>query len=87
MAPRQREVAVLLMAGKTNAQIAERLGIGVRTAKDHVEGLFSQLNVGNRKEAAALLIERPELLAAESGRYKPLRPYGSEPCELARIWR
>lgn len=50
--PRQREVLALVAAGRTNAEIAERLALSLDGAKWHVREIMSKLQVDNREEAA-----------------------------------
>ncbi len=50
---REREVYHLMLAGKTNAEIANELFIGISTVKYHVSGVLSKLGVNNRSEAIA----------------------------------
>ncbi|QNP49664.1 response regulator transcription factor [Diaphorobacter aerolatus] len=52
---RQAEVMSLAMRGWTNKRIADRLGMGEQTAKDHMSVVLSKLGVRNRVEAIALL--------------------------------
>ena len=49
---REREVAVALSRGLTNAQIAETLFMSVATVKSHVGRLFAKLGVENRVQVA-----------------------------------
>jgi DNA-binding CsgD family transcriptional regulator/tetratricopeptide (TPR) repeat protein len=51
---RQAEVLGLLSEGLTNAQIADRLVVSVRTVDHHVAAVLQKLRVGTRQEAAAL---------------------------------
>src|SRR5260370_1082081 len=44
-------VLTLLMAGRSNPEIAEELIISVNTVKSHVKNLYRKLNVNNRVEA------------------------------------
>ena len=55
LTPREREVLVLIEQGLSNKQIAQRLGIEVRTVKNHVHNLLEKLRVQRRGEAAARL--------------------------------
>jgi two-component system, NarL family, nitrate/nitrite response regulator NarL len=55
LTPREREVLVLIEQGMSNKQIAQRLGIEVRTVKNHVHNLLEKLRVQRRGEAAARL--------------------------------
>lgn len=49
---RQREVLDLIVRGRTNAEIAETLGISFATAKWHVSELIGKLGVSSREEVA-----------------------------------
>jgi DNA-binding CsgD family transcriptional regulator len=49
---RQRQVAALIEAGMTNAQIARRLGISSRTVRKHVEDLFERTGSDTRTQVA-----------------------------------
>jgi DNA-binding CsgD family transcriptional regulator/pimeloyl-ACP methyl ester carboxylesterase len=50
---REREVAVLVSDGLTNAQIGGRLGIGRRTVESHLERARSKLGLQSRADLAA----------------------------------
>lgn len=52
LTPRQQEVLELLRQGLSNQEIAERLGIGVFTARYHVSEILARLDVESRREAA-----------------------------------
>ena len=49
---REYQVGVLIAQGRSNAEIAAVLYIGVNSVKTHVKGLYRQLGVRNRTEAA-----------------------------------
>ncbi|OAI43766.1 hypothetical protein AYO38_02525 [bacterium SCGC AG-212-C10] len=51
---RQREVLDLIAQGRTNAEIATRLGISLDGAKWHVREILGRLEVDSREEAAAI---------------------------------
>jgi len=68
---REREVLGLLVAGRTNRQIANTLFISVKTVGIHVSNILAKLGVASRGEAAALahrgglVDDPPDDLAAE----------------------
>jgi DNA-binding CsgD family transcriptional regulator len=51
LTPRQMEVLRELAAGRSTAQIAERLGISKLTVRNHVRGVTQRLGVHSRLEA------------------------------------
>jgi DNA-binding NarL/FixJ family response regulator len=52
---RQVEILRLLASGMTNAEIAARLVVSVRTVDHHVSAVLQKLGVATRREAAAAL--------------------------------
>lgn len=50
---RQQQILGLLQAGKVNKEIANELGIGLGTVKQHVVALFKKLKVRNRAMAVS----------------------------------
>ena len=50
---RQVEILRLLAEGLTNAEIADRLVVSVRTVDHHVSAVLQKLGVASRREAAA----------------------------------
>jgi ATP/maltotriose-dependent transcriptional regulator MalT len=52
---RQREVMELVAGGLMNCEIAGRLGISTKTVDHHVSASLAKLEVGSRREAAALV--------------------------------
>jgi DNA-binding NarL/FixJ family response regulator len=58
LTPREREVAVLLAEGLTNAELARRLFISPRTAAVHVSKILSKLDVASRTQVAARIRTR-----------------------------
>ena len=57
LSPREREVLALLVAGKTNPEIAEMLVISLPTVSSHVSHILSKLGVANRAEAASVAVK------------------------------
>jgi len=55
---RQHEVAALVAAGQTNAQIAQKLGMSKRTVDTHVGHILHKLGVASRTGIAARLVQR-----------------------------
>jgi DNA-binding CsgD family transcriptional regulator len=51
----EHRVAVEILAGRSNAEIARTLGISLRTVASHVARLLKKLGVGSRAELAAKL--------------------------------
>ncbi len=51
LTPRQLDVLELLVQGHSNAEIADRLVLSVRTVEDHVSGVLARLGVSSRDEA------------------------------------
>jgi DNA-binding NarL/FixJ family response regulator len=49
--PRQSDVLTLLLQGKSNKDIARRLGLSVETVKDHVQAVLRALGVSSRTQA------------------------------------
>ena len=56
----------LICAGRTNAQIAERLFISVRTVDHHVSAVLAKLEVQTRNAAASQAARLGLTAAAES---------------------
>ena len=55
LSSQQREVALMVALGLTNAEMGEKLGVSVNTAGYHVKQVFNKLNVHDRAEVARLL--------------------------------
>jgi two-component system response regulator NreC len=50
LTPREREVLILIAEGLSNAEIAERLVISIKTVDRHRENIMRKLNMHNRIE-------------------------------------
>src|SRR5215468_2563010 len=56
LAPRERQIAALLMAGKRSKEIASALGIGVRTVEVYRARLLDKMKVSSAAELTAVLL-------------------------------
>ena len=54
---REREVATLIVQGRTNREIAEALVLSERTADSHVRNIMGKLEVGSRAQIAVWAVE------------------------------
>jgi DNA-binding NarL/FixJ family response regulator len=64
LSSREREVLAEIRIGRTNREIAEKLGLSTSTINKHVHQVLRKLRVRNRAEAAivaAELLDRPRL--------------------------
>jgi DNA-binding CsgD family transcriptional regulator len=59
LSPRERQVAALVAAGHTNAQIAHRLHLSERTVEKHVSSLLAKLGLSTRVGVVRLLAGEP----------------------------
>jgi len=62
LTPRQKDVLELLVAGRTNKEIAGSLGIAEATAKLHVSALLRIMDVRSRDEAIQITGPRAAFL-------------------------
>lgn len=61
LTPRELEVARLVAAGLTNADIATELGIKPRTVTSHLDHIYTRLGIGSRAALARLVVEEGAL--------------------------
>jgi two-component system response regulator DesR len=54
---REKQILAHATAGRTNAEIADRLFLAESTVKSHLSSAFSKLGVSSRYEAAALVLD------------------------------
>ena len=57
LTPREREIAVLVSAGMSNKEIAQRIEVSAGTVKIHLSNIFQKLNLSNRTSLAALALQ------------------------------
>lgn len=53
LSPQQREVALLVVSGATNSEIAAELGLSVHTVRNYISQVIGRLRMRNRTELAA----------------------------------
>lgn len=58
LSPRETEILGLIADGVGNAQIAERLHIGLGTVKGHVRDILAKLSAADRTQAAVVALRR-----------------------------
>jgi DNA-binding CsgD family transcriptional regulator len=76
LTPRQCEVLDLVVAGKTNPEIAEKLGITLDGAKFHIREILSKLEVHSREEAAEWWMKNRGLGRRMASWVRALTPVG-----------
>lgn len=64
---REREILVLLAAGRSNKEIARVLGISDATVKVHIKHVLRKLNLKSRLEAAVWALQHPQFRDAAPG--------------------
>ena len=62
---REAEVLELLQDGRTNAEIAAELSIGVETVRTHARNIYRKLGVPSRRELARLAQQEPVVVDEE----------------------
>ncbi|MDX8398967.1 MAG: LuxR C-terminal-related transcriptional regulator, partial [Gallionellaceae bacterium] len=81
---RQLQILKLLQAGKVNKEVAQELGIGLGTVKQHIVAIFKKLNVSNRAMAAS---QGMEIFHEQESRNSslPVNLLASRPCVVLSI--
>ncbi len=85
LSQRQHQILKLLQAGKVNKEVANELGIGLGTVKQHLVAIFKKLNVSNRAMAAS---HGMEIFHEQETRNTPLPMAGlleCRPCVVLSI--
>jgi len=52
LSERERELLALVAQGRSNQEIAEQLGLTLKTVRNHVSNIFNKLQVADRAQAA-----------------------------------
>lgn len=58
LTPSERKILQMIVAGKSNKQIAYDSNVSENTVKTHVKNIFDKLNVSDRTSAATMAIRR-----------------------------
>jgi two-component system, NarL family, response regulator len=58
LSPREMDVLKLIVAGLSNKEIGERLGVSESTVKNHVNSLLAKLHVQDRTQAVTTALKR-----------------------------
>jgi DNA-binding NarL/FixJ family response regulator len=58
LSPRETEILRLVADGVGNAEIAERLSIGLGTVKGHIRDILEKLSASDRTQAAVVALRR-----------------------------
>jgi len=60
LSPREKQILGMVVLGFQNQEIAAKLHLAETTVKSHLSSTFKKLDVGSRKEAAALVLDYRE---------------------------
>jgi DNA-binding NarL/FixJ family response regulator len=60
LTPRELEILSLVRRGRRNREIAAELGVEEKTIKNHLNSIYSKLDLGSRIEAMATAPPRSE---------------------------
>jgi DNA-binding CsgD family transcriptional regulator len=59
LTPREREVAALIIEGRSSDDIAASLFLSPHTVRDHTKAIFGKVGVHNRRHLTAALTGQP----------------------------
>jgi DNA-binding NarL/FixJ family response regulator len=59
LTPREADVLALLQEGRSNAEIAAALHVGIETVRTHARSVFRKLGVKTRRDLASLSVNGP----------------------------
>ena len=81
LAPREREIALLVGSGANNREIAERLSITESTVKAHLTSVFRKLDVPDRLRLALFVRRQRAPTAARRAPSRAPRRSTSRPAD------
>ena len=81
---REAEVLPMLQGGRSNAQIAAALQVGVETARTHARNIYRKLGVSSRRELAAPAVSAPAQERESSSPAPPRRRTAAGPLRARR---
>jgi two-component system, NarL family, nitrate/nitrite response regulator NarL len=58
LTPREQQIAAAIADGRTNRDIATKLGITEQTVKNHLTSIFEKVGVDNRLQLGLALVRR-----------------------------
>jgi two-component system nitrate/nitrite response regulator NarL len=58
LTPREQQIALAIADGRSNRDIAARLGITEQTVKNHLTSIFVKVGVDNRLQLGLALVKR-----------------------------
>lgn len=58
LTPREQQIAAAIADGRTNRDIATRLGITEQTVKNHLTSIFEKVGVDNRLQLGLALVKK-----------------------------
>ncbi len=73
---REREIAALIVGGKSNKEIEDELYISIHTVKNHIYRLFRKLGVNSRGQLMNLLVEEQKLFNGSNSGDSPAHRSG-----------
>jgi DNA-binding CsgD family transcriptional regulator len=65
LSPQQREVALLIVAGRSNREIADDLGLSFNTVSSHVKQVYARLEVNDRSAVTRKLLHLAQSAVAQ----------------------
>jgi DNA-binding CsgD family transcriptional regulator len=60
LTPRERDVAALIIEGRSSDDIAASLFLWPHTVRDHIKAIFGKVGVHNRRQLTAALTGQPD---------------------------